>query len=416
MQQSRWPGEPMSEHARIAPSSLDLTVACNASLQLQESVSPLPQTDDEAEGHAGHWVARRYLAGYGRDLPIGAKFPCSGREWKVDADMFAGARLYERALGGAHPDLHIEERVDIKRVHLFECWGTPDGWRYFPDARAAYSECPPGLPADRFNTGQIKIIRVGDYKYGHRHIEVFEHFQTVGYVVGVAEKLELNDNDENLYIELILVQPRSYHKDGPIRIWRTKLINLRALVNIANNSAHRALVPLNAPNPPLATTGPHCIDCRARHMCKALQINTAHLIDFSHTAERVELPAWAIGQEWMLVHDARKRLEAREEGLAAQAEALIRMGQSVPHLHLEPGRSNLSYFDDVKADELVGLGDIVGIDLRKKLERKDLIVTPTQAIQLGIDGEVMKSYAHRPSGKLKLARDNSILARKVFSK
>lgn len=406
------------EHVpRIRPSSLSLIVACNASLQLQESVPPLPETDDEAEGHAGHWVARRYVAGYGHELPVGAKFTCGGREWTVDADMFAGAKLYERALGGVHPDLHIEERVEIKRVHLFECRGTPDGFRYFGDARAAYQIAPPGIPSDRFAAGKIKIIRVGDYKYGHRYVEVFENYQLGPYATGVADAFGLDDNDEDLYVELILVQPRNYHPDGPVRIWRTRLVNLRALINVANNSAHRALVPLDAPHgAPQATTGAHCIDCRARHVCKALQVNTMHLVDYAHTAERVELPAWAIGQELFIVQDAMKRLEAREQGLAAQAEAVIRAGQGVPMYHLEPGQTRLSYFDNVNTDELVGLGDLVGIDLRKKLERKDQVVTPTQAIQLGIDELVMKSYAHRPSGKMKLARDNSITARKVFSK
>lgn len=407
----------MSEHARVSPSSLSLTVACNASLQLQESVPPLPETDEEAEGHAGHWIARRYVAGYGAELPVGTKFQYRGTEWKVDADMFAGAKLYERALGGVHPDLHIEERVEVKRVHLFECWGTPDAYRYFNDARAAYESCPPGLPAERFAAGKIKIIRVGDYKYGHRYVEVFENFQLGSYVSGVADAFGLDDLDDNLYVELVLVQPRSYHINGPVRMWRTKLIDLRAIINVANNAAHRALTPFNAPiGAPLATTGSHCIDCKARHVCAALQKNVMHLVDFSHSPERVELPAWALGQELLIVQDARKRLEAREEGLAAQAEAVLRAGQSVPHYSMGPGRSILTYFDDVNTDELVGLGELIGIDLRKKLERKDQVVTPTQAIQLGIDEAVMRSYAHRPKGALRLVRDNPVTARKVFSK
>lgn len=406
----------MSEHTRISPSSLSLTVACNASVQLQESVVPLPETDEEAEGHAGHWVARRYAAGYGHELPVGAKFHCNGREWKVDGDMFAGAMLYARSLGDAHPDLHLEERVEVRRVHETDCAGTPDGFRYFPDARAAYATCPEGLPVDRFNAGLIKLIRVGDYKYGHRYVEVFENYQLGPYATGVADKLGLDDNDPNLYVELILVQPRNYRPGGPVSIWRSQLVNLRAMINIASNAAHRALIPLTEPNAPLATTGAHCLDCRARHVCATLQRNSMHLADFSHTAERVELPPGALGQELLIVQDARKRLEAREAGLLAQAEAVLRAGHAVPHYHLEPGRSILTYHEDVKTDELVGLGDLIGINLRKTLERKDLVVTPTQAIQLGIDETVMKSYASRPKGALRLARDNSVTARKVFSK
>jgi hypothetical protein len=401
---------------RIRPSSLALTVACNASMQLQESVPPLPETEEEAEGHAAHWVARRFIAGFGHELPVNAKFQYGGKEWTVDADMYAGAVMYARALGGVHPDLHPEETLPVRRVHTTECGGTPDGYRYFPDARAAYQICPPGIDPERFTQGRIKIIRVGDYKYGHRYVEVFESYQLGSYVTAVADKYNLNDNDEDLYVELILVQPRSYHIDGPVRIWRTKLVNLRALINVASNAAHHALVPLNAPNAPQATTGRHCIDCKARHVCGALQRNTMHLVDYSHAPERVELPPWALGQELMIVQDAIKQLEAREQGLAAQAEAVIRAGHPVPMYHMEPGRSVLSYYDNVNTDELVGFGDLVGIDLRKKLQRKDQVVTPTQAIQLGIDETAMRSYAHRPPGTMRLARDNSINARKVFSK
>jgi Protein of unknown function (DUF2800) len=407
----------MSEHAVIAPSGLSLTVACNASLQLQASVPPLPDTDDQAEGDAGHWVARRYAAGYGHELPIGAKFPCKGREWTVDADMYAGARLYARALGYEHHNLRLERRVKIKRVHPTECEGTPDGYRVFYDAREAHPNgCPEGLPDEAFNAGRLKLIRVGDYKYGHRFVEVFENYQLSAYASGVADEHGLDDNDENIYVELILVQPRCYHRDGPVRIWRTKLVNLRAVINIASNAAHAALVPLTEYNAPKATTGAHCVDCSARHVCRALQVNTSHLIDYAHTAERVELPAWAVGQELFLVQDAIKRLTARETGLSAQADSMIRAGQPVPMYHMEPQQTRLTYYDNVNTDEIVGLGDMMGIELRKKLERKDQVVTPTQALQLGIDADVMRSYAHRPTGAMRLTRDNSINARKVFVK
>jgi len=401
----------MSSHARVAPSSLWLTVACNYSLPLQETVPPLPPTDEEAEGTAAHWVARRYIAGYGHELPAGAKFHSEGREWTVTDDMFSGAKLYERALGGVHPDLRIEEHVTVPRVHEL-CDGTPDASRFYLDAREAWEVCPENVPLDRFTYGHIRVLRVGDYKFGHRYVDAFENFQLgAGYASGLMDRHRLNDSDPDLYVEVIIVQPRNYHPDGHVRRWIVRAIDLRPLVNIAYNAAHAALGAL-----PTARTGDHCLDCKARHACKVLQVNTAHLADFSQTGERVELPAWAIGQELTIVRDAIKRLEARETGLAAQAESYLRAGQAVPFYHMEPGRTVLTYFDDVRADELVGLGDLVNIELRRTLALKDKIVTPTQAIQLGIDEAVMSSYAHRPRGKLKLARDNSVTARKVFLK
>lgn len=394
---------------RARPSALALTIACNASLPLQELVEPLPPTDEEAEGTAAHFVARRYLAGFGRELPVGAKFTSDGREWTVDDDMYAGAMLYARTVG-IHPDNHIEEWVAVTRVHESECAGTPDAWRFFNDARDAYPECPPGIPLEKFNAGKIKLLRVPDYKFGHRYVEVFENPQLSAYATGVLDKLEIHD-DSDLYVELMLVQPRSYHTDGPVRIWRVQAQQLRGLLNIMHHAVGVALGPHA-----LATTGRHCLDCRARHECEALRKNTLRLVDYAHSAERTQLPPDALGQELLIVQDAIKQLEAREAGLAGQAEVLIRMGKAIPHYSLKPGRSNLTYFENCNADELVSLGELCGIDIRKKLERKDLVVTPTQAIQLGIAPEVMANYASRPPGKQKLTRDNTTAVRKVFAK
>lgn len=400
---------------RVRPSGLPLTVACNASLQLQESCTPLPETDEEAEGHAAHWVARRYLAGWGHELPVGRVFDYGGRDWTVDDDMHAGAVLYHNAVGGCHADLHVEETIECKRVHYSECGGTPDAFRYFHDARSAWANCPDGIPLDRFLAGRIKLVRVGDYKYGHRYVEVFENYQLTPYVTGVMDKLGLLDIDEDLYVEMILVQPRTYRREGPVRVWRVQAIELRHAINDCNEAADAALMPLGEPFAPKAKTGKHCLDCRARHVCAALQTQNMSLVDYAHTAERIELPPMALGQELAIVEDAIERLKARHTGLYAQAEAMVRAGQAVPFYGMEPAGAKLTYLDNVDTDELVNMGDLFGIDLRKKLERKDRVVTPTQAIQLGIDEATMKAYAQRPAGKLKLSRINTTAVRKVFN-
>jgi len=395
-------------HARVAPSSLYLTVACNASLTLQEQVPPLPDSEEEAEGKAAHWVAMRYAAGYGHELPVGAKFISEGRQWEVDLDMVLGAIMYNNAMGGYNTFLRLEQGVAIPRVHNTECTGTPDGFIFYPsytfppEVRAA----DPSLPSR-----PIKLLRVGEYKYGHRFVEVFENYQVGSYASGVMNLLQLTDNDPDLYLELVLVQPRSYHRDGPVRVWRGEAHMIRAIINIAHGAAERALMPN-----PEARTSEHCIDCKARHLCKTLQYATQTFIDFSTSPELVELPPEAMGQELMLVDEAIARLEARRTGLAAQAEALLRQGKAVAFYHMEAGQSRMIYRDDVDVDEVVGLGELLGIDLRKPQTKKEMLITPKQAIDVGVDPDVMKKYAFRPPAAQKLTRDSSITARKVFSK
>jgi hypothetical protein len=225
------------------------------------------------------------------------------------------------------------------------------------------------------------------------------------------ERLGLDDNDPDLFCELTLVQPRIYHPEGPVRSWRCHVSMLRAILNIARGAATEAL----NPNPRTITNNA-CIDCKARHVCKTLHYATDAFIEFSGTAEVVELPPEAMGQELAMIDDAIKRLEARRTGLAAQGEALARQGKPIAFYHLAPGQSRLAYFENVNVPELIGLGEVIGIDLRKPQTLKESIVTPTQAIALGVDESVMRSYAHRPKPGLKFTRDNAITARKVFSK
>lgn len=414
----------MSAHAPIAPSALALTVACPASVRLQASVTPLPPTDETLEGTAAHWVALQYAAGNGANWPVGLKFTLEGREWTVDIDMVVGATMYANACGGPHNSLRLEETVRCSEIHPTQCWGTPDAWRYFPDAREALNATyngvqwvvPSEIPRAEFDAGRIKLVRDVDYKYGHRYVEVYGCYQLIAYISGVLERLQLSENDPNLWLEMILVQPRCYHKEGPVRRWVIHVSELRAWINHAASAAQEALGegPQLLNGLPRARTHDGCIDCSARHACATLQRASGAYIEFSGAAELVNLPPDALGQELALVQDAIKRLEARETGLKAHAEALIKAGARVALYSVQPGESRLVYKNDADTDELIGMGDVFGINLRKTLTKKDLVVTPTQAIQLGVDPNVMKSYAHRPPAALKLTRDSSITVSKVF--
>lgn len=394
--------------AVIRPSSLAITMECPASVRLQASVPPPPPSEEDAEGSAAHWVAMRYAAGHGHELPVGAKFQHNGREWEVDLDMQVGARIYMHALEAPHGHLRLEDPVAIPRIHPTLCYGTPDAWRFFPEYVFPESVrlANPRLPAK-----PIKLLRVSDYKFGHRFVEVFDNPQLSAYATGVMERLGITDNDPDLWVELMIVQPRSYHREGPVRVWRMEAIDLRPLINQAWNMVQQALLP----EPP-ANTNTHCIDCTARHVCKTLQYAAHAFIDFSTHGEVVELPPEAMGQELVILEEAIKRMEARLTGLKAQAQAYLEQGKPVAFYHMEQGQSRMIYRDDVDVSEVIGMGDLFGIDLRKPQTKKELLVTPRQAIDLGIEEAIIKKYAHRPPAAFKLARDNTITARKVFYK
>lgn len=380
----------VNDHSRFAPSAFAITVPCPGSVQLQEAVPAQPDTEEIAEGKAAHHVAAEYLRG--RPMPVGATFEWDGRKWIVDEDMADGAELWADEMG---PGCTIEDAVHIPRVHA-DCWGTPDGWRLALDDK--------NMPAR---------LRVGDYKYGHRYVDPFENLQVAaGYASGILSRLGISAGDDNLPVEIIIVQPRAFHRDGPVQRWVTTPFKLNELVKRV-----RVAVELAAgPNPP-TQTGTQCKDCKARHVCGTLRASVGNVVDFAGTIEPVALDTVAAATELAILEDAAARLDSRRTGLLAQVESELRAGRHVPYYGLEPGQARLEWNDDVKVDEVIGLGTLMGQDLRKPPTTKNMLCTPTQAIERKkIDPKVIAEYATRKPAGVSVKRMKEQAARKIFGK
>lgn len=396
-------------HARIAPSSLALTVACAGSVPLQEACPPAPPTEEKQEGDAAHLVA--LWAASGRLLNIGEVFVRDGRQWTVDVDMHNGAKKYVEALGGFHTNLRLEQSVRSSAVHPEHSWGTPDAFRMFTfkewgvavgsDVAIPWiSPITKVAPVENWH-----VVRVGDYKYGHRFVEVFENWQLMDYGWGVLELLNLSD--ETTLFEFIIVQPRAYHHDGPVRVWRVSALELRGLRNIAFNKAHEALGPS-----PTVTTGEHCTDCGARHLCVTYKHLSDKMIDFSGTPELQPLDSDAMGSELKLLDAALQRLNGRRTGLAVAVESTIRAGKRVPFYELSPGRSNLAWRDGVTPEEVAMFGELCNVNVRKPLA----VFTPKQCVDAGInETAILQDYAYRPPAGLKLTPIDTTAATKAFA-
>lgn len=372
-------------HARVMPSKLHLTVPCPGSLQLQEQVEArgdlTPATEEQAEGELGHLVALKHSLGSGHEWPVGRKVKVSGHEFEIDDDMVDGAALYADE---AQPGGRFEEAVSIPDVHPTQCYGTPDYWRAIIEV-------------------YLRLLKVIDYKYGHRYVEVFEHYQLIAYAAGVARLLNL---PLDFPVMLVIVQPRNY-THGNVREWKTTVGEIYRLC--AEVIAPRVELALS-PNPP-TMTGRHCLDCQARHVCKTLQTADANLVDYSGTAEVRDMPDAAVGAELRILKEAIKRLEARYTGLYEHASNLARTGHSIAHWGMQPGQARLKWKDDVTPEKVAAMGDLYGLELRKPLAVK----TPTQCIAAGVDKSIIDGdYAHRPPGAMRLVPDDTVRTRKIF--
>ena len=378
----------IQDNSRIRPSAFHITVPCPGSLQLQEHVPEQPDTEELAEGKAAHHVAAVALErGIDGGFKVGDQFTYEGRTWTVDQDMYDGAALYVEACQHG-PGGQIEQSIAIPRIHA-DCSGTPDYWRFFPN------ETPWRL-------------RVTDYKYGHRYVDPFENLQAgAGYACGVLTSLGVSSGDDTIVVEIVIVQPRSFHKNGPVQVWTTTPFRLNELVQKTRKSVEQALTA----NPP-TQTGSHCLDCAASHICSTLRAAASHVVDYSGKAEVTDLIIEAAAVELRVLDDAAKRLEARRTGLAAQVEVELLNGKSVPYWKLEPRRAKLDWNADVTVDEVAAMGDLIGVDVRKP----PALLTPTQAKNAGVPESVLDHYASRRSAGVSLKPDDSTTARKVFDK
>lgn len=360
-------------HADYAPSSMYLTVACPG-WQKQAALMPLEgETEASREGDAGHEVAA--WAALGEDALTPRLTTTNGVA--ITEEMLDGAALWVEALEG-YP-AHIETPVAIRRVHPTKCWGTPDARQW-----AAPS----------------KILRAADYKFGHGFVDEFENWQMLAYIVGMADELGIFDDPEVRY-EMTVVQPRFYNAK-PIRTWT---IQGEGLKFYAARMYH-AVTEAEGPNPRVIS-GTHCTYCPARATCKVYAKTVGNGIDFAGRPDPMVSSPEAVGRELKVVQEFIKRLEARETGLSALAEGMIRAGKRVPHFSFEQTFGRLAWSMPLEV-----------VEMSAQLNGKTIMappkpITPTQARDRKIlDARVISEYSTRPMGAFKLVPETTKTARK----
>lgn len=375
----------MTAHSILAPSSSARRVQCPGSTKLEALYPEDTQSPEALEGEAAHWAAAEMLSG--RLVDVGQIAP---NGVVLTQEMVEGADLYYddvvaslKPYGIAPHHGVIEQQIAIPRVHP-ESFGTPDYNLWL-----------------RFGS-----LLVYDYKFGHRYVEVYENMQLVEYVAGLLDGLLKQGFDDRLIdVTVKIVQPRSYHRDGPIRSWSFKASDIRAHINLASNAAHEAMS-----DNPRQRVGPECRDCRARHACVTLQRAAMADLDEAGRAQPLELPPAALGLELTKLRDGIARLEARASGLEEQALAQIKRGVLIPGWTAQAGSGRQRWAKP--AAEVLAIGSLLGVDLAKPVEP----VTPLQAVKAGLPPEMLTALAETPRGAVALARDDGSKARAIFGR
>lgn len=378
---------PSSAHIWGKPDGCRMWVLMN---QLHPETEP---TQESMEGDASHEIAATLIDGMARAREIPFKEFEGGTTSNgimIDEDMYDGAFMYAsnvrevmhqtRVYGG--PNLGVEQQIPIPRVHEIQ-FGTPDCFLHDANGHVLY---------------------VWDYKYGYEVVEVYENWQLMNYIAGILDYLQVNGlEDQHLTVVMRVVQPRAFHREGPIREWRFMASDLRGYFNQLHANAAECLKPN-----PVATSGSHCKHCPGRHDCEAAIRGGWSLYEAASQATSIALNPNQLGTQLALVRRARKQLEYLESGLEEQVKSLVKGGKNVAGWKAEPTFGREKWNKPV--EEVIQMGQMLGHDLEKKTA-----VTPNEARKMGIDDTMLSMYSEKSKTGIAIVQDTGVKAKRIFS-
>ena len=363
------------DHAPLAPSSAARIVACTGSRKLA-ALYPEPETIETREGTASHWAGAELLAG--RDVDTGQ---VAANGVTLTDEMIEGAEMFAEHIRsrGAYEWELVEHTLPAGSLHA-DNWGTPD-----------------------FVGMQPMHLFVDDYKFGHGYVEVFENWQLMNYVCLLLDFMGVNGQvDQMMRVTMTIVQPRNYHRDGPVRSWSVMACDLRGYFN-KMRAAYEQAMRDDAP----CTVNAECEHCPARHACEAATAAGYSAVKHAYSSVPLVMSAPALGLELRTLRRAAKMLKARITGLEEQVLSTIVRGVDVPYFSVSHGVGRTVW--TAPATEVIALGQMLGVDVSKPD-----VITPKQSIKAGLPAEVVAAYSHAPRGAAELTEDNGHAAAKVF--
>lgn len=224
-------------HSKLGASSAYRWFACPGSVRLSQGIDS-EESSYAAEGTRAHEAAAHYLEK--------GEFPKGTSLEMTEALMVYINSIYEdeRSIyGKSGIQSFTEHRLDLSSLHP-TMFGTADRIGVYPS---------------------LKLLRVYDLKFGAGiPVEVADNTQLKYYALGAL--LEFGKDFGIVDVEVIIVQPRCSHPDGPVRRWRTTATELEEFATELVINAMRT----EEPNAELVSGG-HCRFCPAKSKCPELK-------------------------------------------------------------------------------------------------------------------------------------------------
>lgn len=301
-------------HAKLSASSSDRWMNCPGSIQLSEKAPPQIESSYAREGTLAHECLELLLTGEVVADPI------------YTAEMIGHASSAVETIFDMTPKgatIIAEQKVDLSFIAP-EMFGTLD---------CAIIE----------HFGTLKII---DYKYGAGYaVDPEDNSQLLYYALGIAHLYDYNFKD----VELVIIQPRAFHPDGPVRSWTCSmeyLLEWSEALALAVEFTKGKDAPINP--------GSWCKWCPAAIICPALKQDALAQakIDFSEDLSEVILPdpqeVQILDLSAMLL--AADKIETWIEKLRAYAFDQLSQGKDVPGFKLVEKRSIRKWNDPAQVE------------------------------------------------------------------
>lgn len=368
----------MTQHSFLPPSGASAWSRC-ALWPTMNAQFPQDDSPESIEGTAAHWVFAELLAGR---TPTEGKSAANGVI--VTGEMLDGADLVCETVGRRTPlaHLHIEEKAIAPDIHP-DCFGTPDIWAFDP---------------------AICHLEIFDYKFGHGFVDEYFNLQGLCYALGVINKIKTSPvfDIDSLTIAFTVIQPRCFYRGEPVRTHSYTIAEAVEYIQALKAAALMAYQPQ-----PLAVTGEQCSHCPGRHACPTLQKAAYSDAEYADNRQPHTLSPQSAALELRMLERALVRLEARVDGLRHLTLANFKAGAHIPYYRAEAGKGRTQWTSS--PEEIITLGKMLSKDLSKPG-----IVTPNQAVKMGIDESVISGYSSVIPGAIKLVPENNKDVRRVF--
>ena len=388
-------------HSQVGASTCERWWNCPGSNALIATLPTPPNTKYASEGTLAHKVCEGGLLTM-INHPNNAICTCEGsigREEEVDdflievsEEMAKGAQLYQKTIkedahrigclkfGCINKDwVNVEQSFTLDEVDA-EARGTNDASIYVPEG----------------------TLIVYDYKFGKGiPVEAIENKQMLYYAIGAAGDKLMDFKS----IELVIIQPRAEHPQGPVRRW----VTTPQYVNTFKQELAKRIKATRTSDK--TETGKWCRFCNAKLICPATRtkVNEVAKVDFAEPIQSrgLKSPDKLTPLELRVLLDNADLIENYLKEVREFAFNLLERGGSVEGYKLvKGGKAHRKWANEELAASMLSL----------EFDEEDLYKTtlksPAQIEKLGGTAkEAVELYAIRLDSKLVLAKDSDVRER-----